>query len=257
MALFLLGAFLVRADDITLTDGTVFKDARVISHNEKSATIAFAGGVAMVKIELVPPILLVQPVLANFPGTATHATSAPVKPEIDPKIKEATDKGAIEINGPVLLVMARGVIMDLGTFETHEVEVPHHETKTVNIMPDGLGHTPVYQSVTSTWTTTEAVTSRKDQGPIFIACDTSDFDAENPPPWSGRIWHVGTFTYTGDDQVTHTLEKYTSHPEEAYEYFTAHPDQIPAPQPVAAADAEKKQTPVTTTTSLTTPSMNP
>ena len=53
----LLVAGYCRADDITLNDGTVYKDARVISHSVTSATIETQTGGAIVPMEKLPPDL--------------------------------------------------------------------------------------------------------------------------------------------------------------------------------------------------------
>jgi hypothetical protein len=261
-ALLLLGSILVQADDITLTDGTVFKNAKVVAHNEKSVTISFAGGVAMVKVELVPPLLLQEPILKNFPGTAATTPVVPAPPvEISSKIKEATDKGAMQVSGIVLEDRADGLIVDLGTVEWKQVEIPHREVKTVNIVPEGLGHTPVNQTVVKKWTTTETVPTRRSLGTVFVACKTGnaadDEAIDRGTPWSGRVWHVGTYSNLDEDGVRHACDRYTTYPKEAYAYFAAHPGEIPAPSPAPPTNAETKQTPVQTSTSLSTKPMNP
>jgi len=263
VALLLLGSTWVQADDITLTDGTVFKNAKVIAHNEKSATISFADGVAMVKVDLVPPLLLQEPILKNFPGTAVSAPMAPAAPmEISSKIKEATDKGAMQASGIVLENRADGVVVDLGTIEWKQVEIPHREEKTVNIVPEGLGHTPVNQTIVSKWTSTETVPTRRSLGTVFVACKTStaaddDEAITQGTPWSGRVWHVGTYSNLDDDGVRHTCDRYTTYPKEAYAYFAAHPGEIPARPPAPPTNPETTQTPVQTSTSLSTKPMNP
>ena len=253
--LFFVSLSLLRADDITLTDGTVFKNAKIIDHNAKSVTISFAAGVAMVKIELVPPNLLPEPILAGFPGsTPTPAASDSDAPkEIDPRIKAATDKGGMNSEGTIAQVKPDGVIVDLAILETRMTEVPHQEQKTIDLVPQGLGHTPVNQIVTKTWTTMEPVSDRKEIGVAFVACETDDIDPVDRPPWSGHVWPVGAYSYKADDGTQHVIPKYTTHAEEAYKYFAQHPDEIPP----APADAGATATPVQTTTSLSTPSMNP
>jgi len=260
-ALLLLGTAWIRAEDITLTDGTVFKNAKVVSYNEKSVTISFAAGVAMVKIELVPPSLLLEPILKNFPGTEASAAVAPVTPmEISPKIKEATDKGQLQASGSVVQSNSDGLIVRLGTYETNQVQVPHTEEKTVNIVPEGLGHTPVNKIIVNRWTTTETVSTRKELGTVFVACKTDDATEEDGTVggtyWNGNVWHVGTCTYVDNDQVRHTVDRYTTYPKEAYEYFAAHPAEIPAPTASPHPNPETKSTPVQTSTSLSTGLMN-
>jgi hypothetical protein len=54
--LFVAGVAL-RADDITLTDGRVYKNATIISHTVTSATIETDNGGAIVPLEKLPPDL--------------------------------------------------------------------------------------------------------------------------------------------------------------------------------------------------------
>lgn len=258
-ALFLLGLTLSRAGDIKLTDGTLFKNATVVSHDDKSAMISFSGGVAKVKIELVPPLLLEQPVLAGIPGATPDPAIVAAKEKEDiAKVKKAVDAGVMKVDGTVVTKNDKGIAAYLSVMESHVQEIPHREIKTLDVVPKGLGHTPVNQTEIDSWTTTEMVTSRKQLGLSFVACNSQDIDPTDSTPWTGNVWHVGHKVYVDDEHVSHTLEQYTTIPDEAYKYYVAHPSEIPKPQAPLQPDRVISQSPVTANKSFTTPpSMNP
>ncbi len=78
----LMGIFSpIRADDITLTDGTVLKNAKIVQQDDanKTVTIAFSGGIAQVHSAMVPATFTTgpQPAVTN---TANPSTSLPEPP---------------------------------------------------------------------------------------------------------------------------------------------------------------------------------
>jgi len=71
----------LRADDISLTDGTVLKNAKIVQQDNstKTVTISFSGGIAQVHSAMVPATLAItpQPAVTN---TATLSTPLPEPP---------------------------------------------------------------------------------------------------------------------------------------------------------------------------------
>ena len=54
-------------------------------------------------------------------------------------------------------------------------------------------------------------------------------------PWSGKVWRIGTYSYADKDDQ-HTVAKYTAVPQEAYVYFSAHPNKIADQSPQPSSD---------------------
>jgi len=74
----------LRADDITLTDGTVLKSAKVVQRDDstKTVTISFSGGIAQVHSEMVPATLATaQPPAVTNAVSQTTPVPQPPKPE--------------------------------------------------------------------------------------------------------------------------------------------------------------------------------
>jgi hypothetical protein len=73
-----------RADDITLTDGTVLKNAKIIARDDskKTVTIAFSGGTAEVHSEMVPATLSTAqpPTVTNAASETTPVIQPPTPP---------------------------------------------------------------------------------------------------------------------------------------------------------------------------------
>ena len=71
----------VRADDITLTDGTVLKNAKIVQRDDstKTVTVSFTGGTAQVHSEMLPasPANPSTPALPIAVGQTTPAPQAP------------------------------------------------------------------------------------------------------------------------------------------------------------------------------------
>ena len=175
--LLLVSVALLHADDITLTDGTVFKNAKIVAHNEKSATLTFDDGVAMVKLDKLPASALLkivtdkQPVTPDgvMPPAITNADAAmpPAPVEIVPGIRQATDDVAMMTEGRIVKVNPKGVLVTLNAVATHTVEVPHHDEHTIDVVPTGLGHTPVNQVVSKDWVSTETKVDKTNLGTLL------------------------------------------------------------------------------------------
>ena len=242
------------ADDITLTDGTVFKGAKLISHDDKSVTLSFVDGVAKVKIETVPPILIkAMDTVAPLPP----ASPAPPAARIDPGVKSVVDQSGIPVVGNIVQVVSgEGVIVDLSTSYTYRVTTPHKSTDTVNTVPAGLGHTPVLQTTTKTWTTIESKTATASVGLGFVECQTDNIKPGQT--WASKVWNVGTHSYTVDDGAPQTVPKFTNDPETAYKYYSVHRDllsnlgAVPSQPPVSPP----VDSPVQTKTDVSVQPMN-
>jgi hypothetical protein len=88
----LVGIFMpIQADEITLTDGTVLKNAKIVQRDDanKVVTIAFSGGTAVVHLEMVPNPTLATGAQAST--TTNAATPGTLNPEPSTPPSTASD----------------------------------------------------------------------------------------------------------------------------------------------------------------------
>lgn len=270
-ALFLVHA-LAYADDITLTDGTVFKDAKVVGHDGKKVTISFRAGVAMVEADKVPPALVdaydvtrdIDSVLPSGssatsdaqPGSSTAGSEKGGDAAIDPKVKSQVDAGSFQGSGDVIRVVpGKGLIVDLSISYLHQVAVPHTEKKAVDLVPSGLGHTPVMETTIKTWTTTENKTETVEVGTAFV--ESKPDATSRSHSWTGQVWPVGQYSYVDDDNNSRPIPEFTTRALTAYRYYTTYPDRLAAlPKDKILAPLPETTSPVTITTSTSMGAMN-
>jgi hypothetical protein len=76
----------LRADDITLSDGTVLKNAKILERDpsNKIVTIAFSGGTALVHLEMLPSALAIVAQASTTTNATTTSISTPEPPTPTP-----------------------------------------------------------------------------------------------------------------------------------------------------------------------------
>jgi len=189
-----LASMPVHADDITLTDGTVYKNATIINHSAVSATIETDKGGAIVPIEKLPKD--VQAKLGYDPKAAddvkkqrAEALAEGEKQEALENLAKAISKAALQARGRIIQVVPDGILAELSA---------HHSDDKGRLVG---GKWPQYD-------TSQYLGER-----VFVECDTAGLvdDAQ----WSGTIWKIGTFSYTNATGAMATIPKYTAIPESA------------------------------------------
>jgi hypothetical protein len=263
LAAFFVVSTLALADDITLKDGTVFKDAKVIGHDQKSVTIRFASGVAMVDIAKVPRALVHTYDIDRDVNNAIppEPTSEPIAgtddgPVVDPKVKAAVDKSAVHATEDIAqIIPGEGFIGTVVLSYSHLVTTPHSESRTVNAVPAGLGHTPVMETTVKTWTSTDATSETIPVGIAFVEGNTEGH--RTGETWEGNVWPAGTEKDVDEDGDTTSIPKFTTQAKSAYRYYTLHPDRLDAlPKDILRSPVPSTSTPVTTTTTTSVSGMN-
>jgi hypothetical protein len=254
-------SLLACADDITLTDGTVFKDAHIVGHDDKSVTIRFATGVAMVDISKVPvPLIEYYDVKRDLNSAVPPSASAPAPVAaapsdnfpivtLDPKSKAIVDNAYVAATEQIeRIVPAQGIIGTVVLKFIRLVTTPHSEAGVVDTVPEGLGHTPVTATELKTWTTTESKTDPIPTGVSFIECDTKNCVIGDL--WSGKVWMVGTYQFTDNHGIVNTLPKYTTRVESAYRYYKTYPDRLAALPTVLHEEVAPTMSPVSTKSNI-------
>ena len=110
LACVFLCASAARADDITLTDGTVYKNAKILNHDAVNATILYADGGVTVPISKLPKAT--QTALGYDPAVANAKLQAEAA-ERQQEYAKRREAEAIIAHGAIRRVLPEGVIIEL------------------------------------------------------------------------------------------------------------------------------------------------
>jgi len=106
-----LSTLITRADDITLSDGTVYKDAKIVSHDAVNATILYAEGGVTVPLAKLPAEF--QQKYGHDPVSADGAAAAPTAHDQAAEewrnYRKALDKYAA-VNGKLVTREVSGIV---------------------------------------------------------------------------------------------------------------------------------------------------
>ena len=218
LALFLCGAASSPAEDITLNNGTVYKDATILKHDAVTATILFSDGGAAVPISDLSPDL--QKRLNYDPAQAQKQLALDAQNEARQKALAAQTKlldgAALKVWGEVVQVQPNGFFADFKTIDRYGPEVAQTQTRVVETLPAGLGRGDVVQT-----TITGYHHARITLGKIFVSCNSTGLVDQQH--WSGIVWNVGTYAYIDEKGNRATIPRYSTSPDEAYRALTQGP----------------------------------
>jgi len=202
----------LRAEDIPLTDGTVYKNATILHHDAATVTILYADGGAAVPISRLPADL--QKRLNYDPAAAqkqlaSNAAAAAQEKALAQRT-QALDNTALKVWGEIVEVRPDGIMAKIETVDKCAPTLPVTQTTAVHSLPGGMGGGP---DVVRT-TVVGYRRAKVDLGKVFIETDTTGL--VDKAHWRGIIWAVGTYSYTGSSGHHRTIPAYTVSPDRAY-----------------------------------------
>jgi hypothetical protein len=204
------------AEDITLSDGTVYKEATIISSDPSTAKITHESGVARIPLERLPAPL--QQRLGYDPAKAEVFKQEQGKLALDKKISDSKaqvekliDDSALEVSVSISQVLTGGILISDGKYTCGPVKTRKVET-TLKVNP-GDGD-PLSQGV---WRQTDRTVTDfryenyRETGGLGTLFIEGDFDGVfDGGGWSGKIWKSGTYSFTTVLGARRTVPKYTS-----------------------------------------------
>lgn len=163
--LLLLTTVLIHADDIKLRDGTVYKDAKVVSHNATAITILYANGGATIPLAKLPDDLQKKygydaDAAANFVGPSPVSNGASGKAAEWSKYRQALDK-YVQVEGKLVSREAANVA-------TLNVKL-NHVAEVKNVAGENLGRGSYVDVYDANATTVADPSTLKPTGsPVFL-----------------------------------------------------------------------------------------
>ena len=211
----LLGIGASYAEDITLQNGKVYKDATILKHDAVTATILYADGGAGVPISQLSPEI--QKRLNYDPVAAQKQMAADAQNDAQQKALAAEtkilDDAALKVWGEVIQVEPNGFLANFKTVDRYGPLIPVTKTKTLNTLPDGLGRGDVVKT-----TVVGHHHAKIALGKIFVTGNSAGLiDKQH---WAGIVWCVGTYSYIDEKGNRATIPRYTVSPDEAYKALT-------------------------------------
>jgi len=211
LACLILGVANLRAEDITLDDGTIYKGATILQHDAATATILYDDGGAAVPIAKLPADI--QKRLNYDPASAQKLLAAQQVAQEQAQVLAAKtrllDGAALKIWGQVRQVRPDGFVADMKTVDKCAPVRPVTQTTADQTLPSGLGEGDVVQT-----TVTGYVRAKIALGQVFIETDTTG--VVDKAHWRGIVWPVGTYSYVTDAGRHATIPAYTTSPDRAY-----------------------------------------
>ncbi len=210
------------ADDITTTDGKIYKGATIIKHDAATATILYADGGATVDIATLSPEL--QKKLDYDPAKATElqeqiktaaldAEAAKLKAKISQLLQEA----ACPVEGKIIQVLSNGFLGELNALSSRDIIVSKNrvDSRGFGLLPSGI----------STTKEKKTIVDSDSIGLVFVNCDTTGLIDDQA--WSGVVWKCGTYSYDTVNGSQSTVAKYTISEKEAWNAYKNSPDSVP------------------------------
>jgi hypothetical protein len=215
-AILTLGMRPTSAEDITLTDGTVYKGATILHHDAATATILYDDGGAAVPIAKLSADL--QKRLDYDPAAAQKQlasdAAAVAQEQALTSRTQALDSAVLKVWGTILHVRPDGVVAQITTVDKCAPRQEIVATTPINTLP---GRQP---DVVQT-TVVGFRRAKIDLGQVFIETGTAGLVDQQH--WRAFVWPVGTYTYADDDGHHHTIRAYTVSPDRAYAALAATP----------------------------------
>jgi hypothetical protein len=212
LGLLLMSAVALRAEDITLDDGTVYKGATILHHDAATATILYDDGGAAVPIAKLPAAI--QKRLNYDPAAAQRLlvddATADAQAQALAQRTRVLDNAALKVWGTIVRVESDGVLAKIETVDKCAPPATVTQTTAVNTLPPGLGGTDVVRTTVIGYRR-----AKIELGKVFI--ETATTGLVDKAHWRGIVWPVGTYSYVGTTGKHHTIPAYTVSPDRAYQ----------------------------------------